>query len=158
MIRLACLCGQSDEVPDSMAGSMTQCPACGSALLVPPATRTITRCRSWAGKAGVWLATLILCACIGVVAGTLYWVLYLKLDGKGVGKALQGEVEDALPALQALILLGGMVGGVVGLMYRFMLMTRPDASPPELPLPRQATQPPGPVGTEETRTRKAQDG
>jgi hypothetical protein len=139
-----------------MAGSLTECPACRSALLVPPATRTITRCRSWAGKVGVWLATLLLWTCVGVAVAALYWVLYLVLyltfEGKGIGKALRVEVEDALPILQGLMLMSGLVGGFVGVLYGLCL-TFPDEPPPGQP-----TQRPEPVREEEWRTRKARDG
>ena len=52
MITFSCKCGQRCDVPDSMAGSLTECPTCGSALLVPPANRPIIRRRPRAGRVG----------------------------------------------------------------------------------------------------------
>jgi len=148
MIACACKCGEQCDVPDNLAGLLLECPACGSTLLVPPTTRPIRARGSWAKKVRFVLARLLLCAGIGVATGTFYWELF----------ALHGEAGDGLPALRALLLLGGTVGGGVGLLlYGLEALVPPESTPPALPLPFPSTQRPGSGRTEVTRTPKAPD-
>jgi hypothetical protein len=54
---------------------------------------------------------------VGVVFGTLFWWIDLTISGKRIEEALRGQVEDAISTLQAMILLGCLVGGPIGLVW-----------------------------------------
>jgi hypothetical protein len=53
---------------------------------------------------------------LGGLIGTLIWCGHFLAEGQSLGKAIMGEVEDALGALQGLLALGGLIGGGVGLL------------------------------------------
>jgi hypothetical protein len=67
-----------------------------------------------------WLLVLtrvVLCAAVGVAIGTAFWAGSLTQKGKSIPAALRGEMEDAIGVLQALTVIGGLVGAAVGCVY-----------------------------------------
>jgi len=58
-----------------------------------------------------WLASGVI---IGVFIAFLFWCGGLLVNGQSLREALGGEVEDAWGKLQALVVLGSLVGASVG--------------------------------------------
>lgn len=71
--------------------------------------------RTWIIISG-WL---IVGASLGATVSLLYWIHWLVSNGKSIGDALRGRVEDAGGTLQGVMLLGCLVGGAVGLLFGF---------------------------------------
>lgn len=67
---------------------------------------------------------LFLCVAIGEILAGLCWGLYLAFNGHGVVEALRGEVEDSLGTLEALLAIGVLCGGVVGVVSGFVALGR----------------------------------
>ncbi len=63
-----------------------------------------------------WLASGVI---IGVFITLLFWCGDLLVNGQSLREALGGEVEDAWGTLQALIVLGSLVGASVGFLHGF---------------------------------------
>ncbi|MCP9456503.1 MAG: hypothetical protein NNA18_10400 [Nitrospira sp.] len=58
-----------------------------------------------------WLVSGVI---IGVFIAFLFWCGDLLFNGRSIRKAIGGELEDAWGTLQALVVLGSLVGGGVG--------------------------------------------
>lgn len=54
---------------------------------------------------------------IGVFISLFVWSVDLLVNGQSLRKALGGEVEDAWGTLQALVVLGSLVGASVGFLH-----------------------------------------
>jgi hypothetical protein len=65
-------------------------------------------------KATVFFGRLVLGIVAGSVVGASYWAVLLAFSGANLVHALQGQVDDALGKLQALLTLGVMFGAAVG--------------------------------------------
>jgi hypothetical protein len=61
---------------------------------------------------------------VGLSTGLLIWWAHVCLKGATVAAALRGDVEDALAALQGLLVLGFWLGGVVGLLHGIVVVER----------------------------------
>lgn len=71
----------------------------------------------------IWVRPIV-GASIGAVVSLLYWIHWLACNGRSIGEALKGEVEDATGTLQSVMLLGCLVGVVVGLLFGLGKMKR----------------------------------
>ncbi len=54
---------------------------------------------------------------IGMTIASLIWIGYLWGNGKGVGQAMRGQVEDGIAKLEGLLALGMIIGIPVGLFW-----------------------------------------
>jgi hypothetical protein len=69
------------------------------------------------------LGRVILDTAIGITIGASFWTLGYSLKGKLL-EAIKGNVEDAISILQALVIVGGFVGGIVGLAHGLAMLER----------------------------------
>jgi hypothetical protein len=64
------------------------------------------------------------CVTIGILISISFWAVYIVGEGHRISSALNGEVEDALGKLQAVVALGCLSGGVIGVVYGLIKATR----------------------------------
>jgi len=65
----------------------------------------------------IMLKWTFFCTSIGLSVGLIYWLMWLVFNGKSLGEAVSGEVEDAVGVLQGIILLGCLIGFFVGIVF-----------------------------------------
>jgi hypothetical protein len=53
---------------------------------------------------------------IGAIIASLIWFGWLSADGKTVGEAMRGKVEDAIGMLEGILAIGILIGALVGLL------------------------------------------
>jgi hypothetical protein len=74
-------------------------------------------CQSAVRTSRLILVRLAVGLAVGVSISLLIWWAHVAEKGATIAKALRGEVEDALGVLQALITIGVVVGGSIGLLH-----------------------------------------
>jgi hypothetical protein len=73
--------------------------------------------RSRARSYLLWLMRLLLCVAIGEAISAAYWGLWIVQNNHTLIQGITGQVEDGLSTLQAILSLGGIVGGLVGILF-----------------------------------------